>query len=342
MKAPKAQPASADEYFQEHEWNFDKVPNDELVACCYWEYARESAFIRDLRKRSLECWKPLYTECEGLSLQEEQRLHQDLQKAQSIGYASEVFLRGISCPPDDVFPDGPPLKPGDVHRATGSFPKPWQMLTATERRYRSHIGTDVERVPLVPFKRGISLDARDILDWTKTQAAQAEAARQQVRRENPKLNEETLLRLHKLKFPEIKPSLYWAGGSEVTVVSIDWGSFTNDEIVNYFRRWVKVNRPPQYPVPSGKGHKPGDWRADLIRLAVMRLLARFTPLEIVDPRRNGFPAVWETKQFAGRKWSDVTKWHDARREAGKEFRALFPFLPKDEKPISWERQKPGK
>jgi hypothetical protein len=322
------------------EWNFDNVPDNELVACCYWEYARESAFIRELRKRSWECWRPLYTKCEGLSLQEEQRLHQDLQKAQSIGYASGVFIRGISCPPDDVLPDAPPLKPGEVHQVTGSFPRPWQALTAAERRYRSQIGTDVERIPLVPFSRGISLDAQDIRNWTKTQGAKAESEREQIRRENPKLNEETLLRLGKLKFPEIKPSLYWAGGREVTVVAIDWGSFTNDEIVNYFRRWVRANRPQQYPVPSRKGHKPGDWRANLTRLAVMRLLSLFSALQIV--RRDSFPAVWETRQFSGRKWGDFTKWRDARREAGKLFLKLFPFLSKDEKPISWERPKSGK
>jgi hypothetical protein len=326
----------------EFDWNFDQVPDNELVACCYWEYARESTFIRDLRKRSLECWKPLYKKCEGLSRSEEQRLHHDLKKAQSIGYASEVFIRGISCPPDDVFSDAPPLKPGEVYQATGSFPKPWQMLTSAERSYRSHIGTDVERVPLVPFKRGISLDARDICDFTKTQAASAEAAREKVRRENPKLNEETLLRLHKLKFPEIKPALYWAGGSEVTVVSIDWGSFTNDEIANYFRRWVKVNRPPQYPVPSKKGRKPKDWRANLSRLAVMRLLSHFTALDIIDPRRNRCPEVLKIKTFSGRKWADATKWYDARREAGRVFRRLLPFLPKADLPLSWKRITPAK
>jgi hypothetical protein len=44
----------------EAEWRFDSVPDGELVACCYWEYARESAFIRGLRHRSWEHWKPLY------------------------------------------------------------------------------------------------------------------------------------------------------------------------------------------------------------------------------------------------------------------------------------------
>lgn len=322
------------------EWDFDGVPDGELVACCYWEYARESAFIRDVRKRSWECWKPLYVKSEGLSLQEEQRLHQDLQKIQSIGYPAEVFLRGISCPPDGVLPDAPALKPGAVHQATGSFPKPWQALTAEERRYRSHIGSDVERIPLVPFKRGTSLDAKDIREFVTGRQAAAEIEREQVKRQNPKLNEETLLRLGKLKYPEVLPSLYWEGGGEVTVVTINWGSFTNDEIANYFRRWVKANRPPQYPVPSGKGHKPGDWRANLTRLAVMRLLSQFSALQIV--RQDSFPAIWETKQFSGRKWGDFTKWRDARREAGKIFHTLFPFLPKDEKPISWGRQPPVK
>jgi hypothetical protein len=38
-------------------WNFDKVPDNELVACCYWEYARESAFIRNVRQRCIQNWR---------------------------------------------------------------------------------------------------------------------------------------------------------------------------------------------------------------------------------------------------------------------------------------------
>jgi hypothetical protein len=72
----------------------------------------------------------------------------------------------------------------------------------------------------------------------------------------------------------------------------------------------------------------------------MRLLSQFSALQIV--RQDSFPAIWETKQFSGRKWGDFTKWRDARRDAGKLFRKLFPFLPADEKPLSWGRQAPGK
>ncbi len=38
--------------FTEADWNFQSVPNNELVVCCFWEYARESTFIRSVRKRS--------------------------------------------------------------------------------------------------------------------------------------------------------------------------------------------------------------------------------------------------------------------------------------------------
>ena len=43
----------------------------------------------------------------------------------------------------------------------------------------------------------------------------------------------------------------------------------------------------------------------------------------------------------GDKWLDAGKWREARREARKTFHKLFPFLPKGEKPLSWERQSPG-
>lgn len=38
-------------HLHRHEWEFDKVPDSELVACCYWEYARESAFVRSVVRR---------------------------------------------------------------------------------------------------------------------------------------------------------------------------------------------------------------------------------------------------------------------------------------------------
>ncbi len=170
-----------------HEWNFDEVPEDELVACCYWEYARESVFIDDVRRRCLDPqWKTM------VKTELHKYVGKDIETIQSIGYPSEVIVRGIFCPPEGVLDDAPRLQAGEVHRQTGSFPKPWQALRMPERAYRKCIGSDVTKIPLVPFERGVSLDAQDIREWTLARQAETEAARQTVQRENPKLREGTL------------------------------------------------------------------------------------------------------------------------------------------------------
>jgi len=45
MKKEKHNTRTADGLPAEFDWNFDDVPDDELMACCYWEYARESKLI---------------------------------------------------------------------------------------------------------------------------------------------------------------------------------------------------------------------------------------------------------------------------------------------------------
>ena len=313
------------------EWQFEAVPERELVACCYWEYARESAFIRDVRRR---CLDPKWREMTNTRLAK--LCGNDIERIQSIGHPAEVFLRGIFFDEEEDHGSKHP----DAPHITGAFPAPWQTLTHAERNERSLIRTDRSSIPLVPFDRASSFEAKDIAEWIERQRrALVDLERDQVRRENPKLNEETLIRLGKLPFRAIQPSLQWEGGSETTVVRIRWAEFTNDELVTHFRHWVKANRPKEVRKPDGRGHKPNDWRANLTRLGAMRILARCTVKELVAEDR--FPAVWKTRQFGGKKWDDPTKWRDAKREAGVVFRRLFPFLSKDEKPLSWKRNAGG-
>jgi hypothetical protein len=317
------------------DWNFDRVPKDELAACCYWEYARESAFIRDVRRR---CLDPKWKEMVNSELWK--YCGEDIAKIQSIGHAANVLLPGFFCPTDGVLDDAPPSQPGETNRLTGAFPKPWQALTQPERDFRKHISNDIEHMRIVPFQRGFAFDAKDIVDMVRSRRDMADAEREQVKRKNPALSEEILLALGKLEFPDIEPSVYWEGGREATVVSIYWGMFTNDEIANYFRKWVKANRPEMYSMPNRQGHKTIDTRARLTRLGVLRLLSRFSALDLVAKKR--FPEIWETKQFSGRKWGDITKWHDARRQARDTFLKMFPFLPKGELPLAWKRVAPVK
>ena len=75
------------------EWDFDNVPDTELVACGWWEYARESEFIRQTLARWTE---------------DTEAPREDLEKLQAIGSPWELFVEG------------------DVRRP--EFPKPWQSL----------------------------------------------------------------------------------------------------------------------------------------------------------------------------------------------------------------------
>src|SRR6266404_3134083 len=69
-------------------------------------------------------------------------------------------------------------------------------------------------------------------------------------------------------------------------------------------------------------------RANLTRLAVMRLLNDFSAAQLLDAKSEPSLAIWKTKQFSGPTWLDIAKWRDARREARQIFHQLFPFLKK--------------
>lgn len=332
--------------FELADWNFDAVPDAELVACCYWEYARESAFIR---KTLLEYRKK--PSCPGGELTDEiRRLWDDVGKIQSIGHASDVFVRGCRIKPGQVWQSEDRDKPNYRHPhappLTGSFPAPWQSLSQEERSYRAHIRTHVEQFEIVPIKISDWSWAKEIARECQRAADERHEQRKSWERKYlvPEKNRRSSMKPDAPappQFAELRPGIR-CGSKETLLVDIAWECFTNDEIANYFRKWLKWVRPCDIPKPDNKGHKPGDWRAQLTRLAVMRVLAHFTPLAMVDPRRDEFPAVWGTKQFSRPKWRDVTKWHDARREARKVFHSLFPFLPKADKPRSWDRQTPVK
>lgn len=317
------------------EWDFSAVPDEELIACCYWEYARESAFIRDVKRR---CVNPGWLKLTKSELWK--HCGYDLERIQSIGYPSEVFLAGFFF---NEAEDRKPRKP-DAPPITGSFPGPWQSLEKAERKSRACIQTFKGQCSIVPVRLAHWCWAEDIARYCKKRAEEQhrefmEWERRYLRRDEKGNLSVTPGAVESPQHDPIRPGLF-ISNAETLLVDIAWEEFTNDEIATYFRKWVKRARPPHKPAPSGKGHKPGDWRAHLTRLGAMRLLAHFTPSQLTVGDK--LPAVWESKQFRARKWRDETKWHDARREAGKVFRTLLPFLPPDEKPRSWERRPPGK
>jgi hypothetical protein len=329
----------------ELDWNFDNVPDNELAACCYWEYARESAFIQDTLREYRDWFL-----AGGKWDENTGKLCARLEKIQCSSEQAGVFVRGCAFEPKMVRQSDDPEKPNyrhpDAPPITGSFPAPWQSLNFDERECRVRIRSHVEQFGIVPIKLAH-------WSWAKEIARECQRGADDQHEQRKAWEQKYLRKDAKGKFfmvadapvvPEfglLRPRTRWGVG-ETLMVDIAWDCFTNDEIATYFRKWVKVARPKEIPSPSDRGHKPGDWRANLTRLAVMRLLSQSPALAIVDDRQNKFRVIWQTKQFSGRKWQDVTKWHDARREAGQLFHKLFPFLAKAEMPLSWQRQAPGK
>jgi hypothetical protein len=324
-----------------NEWDFTEVPDTELIGCCYWEYARESDFIR----RTLHRYREWFVSGAEQSKESEQ-LFADMDGIQSIGDVSEVIVRGCSFPAEMKWqtndPDAENYRHPDADYITGSFPAPWLTLSNAERACRARTANYGKRLISPAIERGHYHEAEDIGKYCRARAKEISAEYHRIQGENPGKSEVQLIQEGKLKpGQDITPSLFWESGSEVTVLRINWSDYTNDGLVQHFRRWVKTHRPAQIPVPSRQGRKPGDWRAHLTRLAVMRLLGAFKPSDVFNWSSEIGRLVRESKQFSRRKWVDSTKWHDARREAREIFRLMFPFLPKGEIPRSWVRRHPA-
>ncbi|MGA2241541.1 MAG: hypothetical protein ABSH11_05830 [Verrucomicrobiota bacterium] len=293
------------------DWNFDAVPENELVACCYWEYARESSFIRDVRRR---CSDPLSLEYDPWQAWWK-FVGEDLERIESIGYAAEVFMRGFCY--DEWRQYYPPL--------TRSFPDPWQLLSEDERKYRSHIRSEVEVCGLVPFiHAGDITTAEALLERSKEYSKQYRKAVDEAHAANPGCGETTLRRWGKYPKHEPKASVIWDDGIESKIVQIAWEHFTNEQIIESFRDWVKKNRPKQLKKPGKQGHKYISHRVALERLGIMRLLHRFRLADL--PKQN--PTAWKRYNSPNRRWRK-----DAQK-ARAYFKSLFPFL-KNEPPLSW-------
>ena len=308
----------------EFDWNFDGVSNNELVACCYWEYARESVFIRD-----------------------SMRVLHDAEQRQ--GRFSEAFKNKL--PDLDKFFAMGIIANLITNRA---FPDPWQSLDAGQRSstVRFLLGKNKHFLSKTP--KAVHFPAFQAADeallWNtdlsilgslyrraRRMVADFEAKKSiRPRPGFPGCEEHPIKNRHTTNYDVLESFL----------VHINWRDYSNKEVVECFRRWVKAVRPKDFPDPSGRGHRLKEWRANLARLSVMRLLSHYTPKQILGGLagmaiRECRP-IRESKQFASDKWVEATKWHDARREAGRLFHTLFPFLPPGEKPLSWIRTPPGK
>lgn len=243
------------------DWNFDKVPDSELMACCYWEYARESKSIRG-------CTPERAKTLSGAEFRQHREFVFKMWTAPYTLIAESIFV---------------PYPTSDDPR---SFPRPWQSLSEAERKKRSH------PICLADVRQPVETAC---LSDTASLGEKAELAhRKWCKAALPKL------RRHLPIGPEPKVSLTCLG-MEVCAFNVLWEHFNNAKIKAAFAEWVDTNRPPTIPEPAdGSGRKPIDWRKKLRDLGVMRLMNYSTVagMPIQSPEAARCFERWESKHWS--------------------------------------------
>jgi hypothetical protein len=286
------------------EWHFDNVPDSELATCRLWEYARESDSIRQICQRTVSV-------ANNSSVPKEERdtvRHEFYRLFNGLGRAAILFQAG-------VYGFG-----GTKHHPgfKSPFPRPWQTLSTEEKAILLEtVEWEVRDISPIPGFR------RSQMPMVK---ALAESFQPKKMREV--FGGEGKVDLVKYfhsgnKLRSICPCFMYPDGTEVLVVEIAWGEFTNEQLTKEFARWLTENQPEGINRPDQRGRKLKDVRVALDRLGIMRLLHRFTLAEM--PRRC--PEAWRA--------FDGFDWYKERKRAGAMFGKLFPFLSRDDHPRSW-------
>jgi len=322
-----------------YDWNFNNVPDSQLEACCWWEYARESKFIRETVARR-HAWIKAGGTKEYPGSEEIDRNDQRITLA--TGVRSMVFLSG----PDHL-------------------PKPWQSLDEREQKTRAeYVIDEKELFPVTPVKLGDYNFLKHMSERCESEAATQTPQREKwladcqrefapasvpefikqqcesILRQTDTKTREFLARgllswlthrcnvkAPRLPWPPpepIRPGHFYSSG-ETLLLEIDWRHHTDDAIAEHFRKWVRVNRPKSVPNPKRTGRtRTHDKRTALRDLGVMRLLNFCT---VAGMKARCLDAA---KHFDG--W-ESKHWSAARKRALRNFRSLFPFLPEGELPV---------
>jgi hypothetical protein len=311
-----------------HEWNFDKsqVPDEQLVVCCYWEYARESASIRNAVKIAKVAQAEM-----GIPKPETK------EREAFRATVNQAYILLHSTGFDLAFWAGLP------------FPDAWQSLDKTAREKWAHVCPKIPtpwKIP--PFRVTGDLMIASILHGEVRKAHEARQALylrlSQIDRGVANLEEAADVR-NKLSELEKHPTpalLRGIGGVDSFIAQINWREFTDKEIVASFDQWVKAKGNRAVPVTNepkgvrgmrgGRGQDEQNWRASLDRLGIMRLMHRCSFEELNEIVQAGASEKSADREKYSVKAACKKEWEKAIED----FRSLFTFLPAEEKPLSCE------
>jgi len=309
------------------DWNFSQLPDEEVIACCLWEYARESPSIgmaaefAIIRNHTLAIRNVKSTAEDEAAVVEHQRRVQA--QAKQAGFDYEKFLgRFWACDLGFIwFYDL-------LREFSGPSARPWQSLPKRGRRYLVKQLADTSIFePLRPANAG---ELEQLWEANNTELRDI---RMSVR--GPNDDSEDMELLSPTKPLPIPPEKNHLPERQVTVAfTVDFSRFTDTEMEAIFRTWLKQNRlkrwrKPQniFPSSARRGQKANDYKVALERLGLMRLLHWNTPGKI----KTDMPDAWT---LYGRKEKVFRR---EIRAAIEFFHERFPFLSKKEKPSSCER-----
>lgn len=309
-------------------WNFTNISDDELIACCLWEYARESRTLalasavhqmntRHIRpdnvpeptKETLAQWAKQDARTRRQVKRERFNYDKFLARywASDFGHLRFYDLLCQSC--------------------SGNA-QPFQMFPKELRRYL--VNQLTESTLLEPLTEALVCDLERL--W-KENSAELLEIRGRVRPPNDD-SEDFALYDRSRPIVDLYTDEKRSDRTRTVAFTIDFSRFADAEIEAAFHRWVVAHRPRRWRKPAAifpnaprRGRKTNDYRVALERLGLMRLLHGITPSDM----RKQIPSAWK---IYGHKEPDFRR---EVRAAVRFFRERFPFLPQRERPSSERR-----
>ena len=315
-------------HLSNEDWDFSAVPQDELFACLVYEYGRESrSFLYGQQMTEAEeLLRPYRFDYEAFHRGDgkgelpkiRNTPNQRAEAKETIdylvnvaGFDQEAFLGAFwNC--DEGFTEIFDL----TRRIANPYSAPWLALPSHLRKQIAH--TAKESQVFGPMKPALLRELE--LAWEQNAA---DLNRLRARPELQKIGDEEDFELftptNPARWPTQTPDENY--GATIAAFFIDFGRYSNAQIVAAFQTWVKSARPPDCPEPIKRGKKTSDSCAALDWLGTMRALHHCS---------------WRDPRFPKRlKSRGELACYKARKRARKKFHEIFPFLPPDEEPYSW-------
>ncbi len=310
------------------EWDFEAVLDEELVACCLWEYARES---QSIHLHAEECWC-LWLEFRAgrgvdpmKSMTPAQRKRYQRYKDRPVSSALDAETFRVRFHKTDYSCIGIYDR---VLRYVSSEAIAWLKLPPA---FRQELAASVHDSGILEAAAPATVGYLEAL-W---QANRGQLDK--VRASNPEdMDDSEMFALYQSSEPLVQDDEEQKlRSARVTAAfTFDFARFTDAEILKEVEKWLASHRPeawtkPRRVLPSSpaKGRKTLEFRVALERLGLMRLLHWYSLSDI----RRVWPDAW--KKYGSKEDS----FRREIRACVACFHKLFPFLPDNERMQSEKR-----